>query len=574
MGIHASYLIDCPVDTEIVYMDLDNRKIHVPPTCYTKLPPGLTNELANTLKKLLEKSNTPDSGILTFELEANNSGKYYELEIRTAFQNYFADLFLDYSKYILYLRRFPEPLKVFNKASFLRDLNSEEIFHFTKKFTDTQSFCVFLDEVDSRPRYIFDDLIEMKKLYPNDKSNNLEKQVIQNRRSLRRKFIVVPQSPCDYNQTFSYPNKTIREFDPSLVYPKEKFNLPSLLSLRLKIAKMTTDDHQKKRGSSHGDQSSFEKFFQEFDSKEEIKTAIEDDILSTYLSHNQNFRNRLSKTVDFKVIQFMTNIIKQLLNSNPIGGKDLSLIMEFFRIDNGRVLFAKLLLQNYETSKSLNVLNCDTISKPSYDLLCNLILEILTEANANSEFISASILMNVSCIYYYTDQITMLPHYLHENTRKHKIWSNNQFWESTFYNMIQSHRIKFYKSLQTDPLFASMVATCNPDSPFFITSLNWDRMNEQQKEFCIKSEENLIFKVLTYFANHMLLFGKSSRTVRRFINRITASANLSFEKIDTLEILIDNLEQFIRTTLDIVPDDIDVKFTYQILFILFIQYLI
>ena len=583
MGLHSSYLIDCNVDNEIVYVDLDNRKLTIPPTCNAFLPPEKFLDLAARLKKILEfsESNDKDPKVYpnSFELVSDNSDKFYEIEIKISFQIFFADLFKSYARHILYLRRFPEPLKVFNKSSFLREINSNEDEMFLKSFINTQLFSVFLEDIDRRPKGAFDDMIEIRNLNPNDKSYTLEKQILHGRKTSKRKTLSVPQSPPVYPITFSYIEKTISKFDSNLVYPENiLFNLDALLYDRLesyhssncikrgRIGELSSTKYQELSPN-------IEKYFEEFEVP--IETPfVEDNLLSSFKLEKHDFSSRLSQSIDLKIIQFMNDRIEQLFTSSPINGINLALLMDFFKIDNGRVLFSKLLLQRHELSKELNKSNDFSISKSSYDLLCNLILEILTEANLNSDFISASSLMNVSCIYYYVDTNTLAIHYLHEITRKHKIWSNNQYWESTFYNMIQSHRIKLYQNIQSNELFSSFAEDLNK-SNYNINNLNffanfdWDKLDAKQKEFCVVSEENLIFKVLSYFVNNMLLFGKSANVVRRFIGRISSSANLDFDKIDTLEILIDNLDQFLRSNMDVITDDSDVFF--QLFLIYFIN---
>ena len=44
-----------------------------------------------------------------------------ELEIRSIFLGFFVSFFGSYRKYITYLRRYPEPIAIFNKAQFLKE---------------------------------------------------------------------------------------------------------------------------------------------------------------------------------------------------------------------------------------------------------------------------------------------------------------------------------------------------------------------------------------------------------------------------------------------------------------------
>lgn len=74
--------------------------------------------------------------------------------MRGVFLALFVALLHDYRAYIQYIRRYPTPVAVFNKALCLRD--NTFAARFLADFVDTQAFSVFLHQRHTVPRNLFD----------------------------------------------------------------------------------------------------------------------------------------------------------------------------------------------------------------------------------------------------------------------------------------------------------------------------------------------------------------------------------------------------------------------------------
>jgi hypothetical protein len=78
--------------------------------------------------------------------------------VRTIFLSMFVALLHDYRAYIQYIRRYPTPVAVFNKALCLRD--NTFAARFLADFIDTQAFSVFLHQRHSISANLFDEAVD------------------------------------------------------------------------------------------------------------------------------------------------------------------------------------------------------------------------------------------------------------------------------------------------------------------------------------------------------------------------------------------------------------------------------
>jgi hypothetical protein len=74
--------------------------------------------------------------------------------VQAAFLSLFVTLLYDYHAYIQYVRRYPVPVAVFNKATFVRD--NGVAARFLASLVDTQAFAVFLEERHAVSENLFD----------------------------------------------------------------------------------------------------------------------------------------------------------------------------------------------------------------------------------------------------------------------------------------------------------------------------------------------------------------------------------------------------------------------------------
>jgi hypothetical protein len=74
--------------------------------------------------------------------------------VQAVFLSLFVTLLYDYHAYIQYVRRYPTPVAVFNKATFVRD--NGVAARFLASLVDTQAFAVFLEERHAVAENLFD----------------------------------------------------------------------------------------------------------------------------------------------------------------------------------------------------------------------------------------------------------------------------------------------------------------------------------------------------------------------------------------------------------------------------------
>jgi hypothetical protein len=77
-------------------------------------------------------------------------------KLQSVFLQFFVDNFGDYSDYISFMRKFPEPVTIFNKAKFVKD--HPEAVSFLSVFVETQAFAYFLEKHHQLPCSLFNDV--------------------------------------------------------------------------------------------------------------------------------------------------------------------------------------------------------------------------------------------------------------------------------------------------------------------------------------------------------------------------------------------------------------------------------
>ena len=77
-------------------------------------------------------------------------------KIQSVFLQFFVDSFKDYSDYISFMRKYPEPVTIFNKAKFVKD--HPDAVAFLSVFVETQAFAYFLEKHHQLPFSLFNDV--------------------------------------------------------------------------------------------------------------------------------------------------------------------------------------------------------------------------------------------------------------------------------------------------------------------------------------------------------------------------------------------------------------------------------
>ena len=507
MGIHTSYLIDTPEDVldSVVLVDLDNGKVKIP------------SPIPSHAKSLADKINLRLKDLVQLNLSSVNDNSidtYLEREIRATFLEFFVKTLKNYTSHITFLRSYPKPLAAFNKSSYLRGFTSDVEMRFANDFICTQSFSHFLDCQD-HSKGIFDELIEIQEIFSDNlsKFNSFQKQIIHGRRTNNRIEVRIQTTafPSRYYDeeghltagSFQY-NGVIPRLQPSLIYPS--------------VSLAVYDEY-----SQHP---SFTRIV--FDSSLYLNSPKRS-LLIEY-QNSSKFKCNFIQDKNSTLVDFLERRVSEIVYSFPINATNLEILSEVIKLDNGRLLFAELILLYFEKNKSSG--SPEHLKKSAFDFLTDLTWKILNQAHANFDYVSTGVIMKLSCIYCYIAPDTRNTTYLYEMIRKHQIWSSSSYWEGAFFAEVAKQRS------QSKDFPPSLL----PSDPSLV-SLDWSNLSEDQRKEGLAYEEDLLFSILTSFIDYMIKFGKSVNAVRGFIGSLGDFSEISFEHSRVLMRLIDNLDQ-------------------------------
>eukprot|EP01094_Clydonella_sp_ATCC50884_P019620 TRINITY_DN3889_c0_g1_i1.p1 TRINITY_DN3889_c0_g1~~TRINITY_DN3889_c0_g1_i1.p1 ORF type:complete len:298 (+),score=74.97 TRINITY_DN3889_c0_g1_i1:120-896(+) len=132
MGMHKQAMECRPRDMadDVVIVDLDRGTVDFGSVPVPELPAPPRARLIEELERVpvLKRS------VMSQLDSIGNTTAYIEdihtqMQIRGAFMRFFADLFRGYEKDLMFLRRYPKPIAIFNQASFMKAHDPDYIVH-------------------------------------------------------------------------------------------------------------------------------------------------------------------------------------------------------------------------------------------------------------------------------------------------------------------------------------------------------------------------------------------------------------------------------------------------------------
>lgn len=528
MGLHTSYLIDTPDEvTGVLFVDLDNGKIHLPrvkvPTnqdqsdslsqpAFTmveedmkqKLPKDLLKRLQTHLVKAKAMITKPaefgeflfssrNIGSKTNELE----GQQLELEVRWAFLDFFVELIPNYRESIRFLRRYPQPICVFDSSSFFkaRSVSPDRVSFCTQLFA-TQAFSVFIDNFYKRPYQPFDVLLDLHELA----SRIFSKRDI---KKLSHNYIYHCLKTSSSSSSSSTTAEEVPTIDILAGGVEESKNVPKLFPktdrkfFRQKRTEAAADptEQQKRQSDEQQDRLREEALacvpFAAFGGSIEgiVNQYIDDneggDSKKKKRSHKKKSSESFPKAssgsdvspmlAENETRSFISQKLMQVVHTNnPINSNDQAIFYELFKLDEGRKQFAEALVKLVEDRqgsgiKLSSVREERLIPNQAIDILGRLLFKCLTEALHSADFQSPLLLMEV--IFRVGDQTLSddqsSRNYLYHRVMRHSFWRNGHFWEAAFYEVARNQRSSFDQQLiQLYPhSFSSSSSSSSTSSP-------------------------------------------------------------------------------------------------------------
>jgi len=409
---------------------------------------------------------------------------YLNTQLKIAFLQFFISLFEDYRRYISFIRKFPEPVTIFNKAKYIKD--HPNAVEFLTMFLETQAFTMFLEQHHQKPCNIFEEVIRAK-----------QKNI---------------------------PLSTLLFDDNSHLPPNQRLvEIPRVIDLysKLESYQATLEAYRKNLGESKTHQ--FPVLRSElFPNPRGYSIELSESTKETTRPISGNFGLESSVSLDpprDPAGSFITECVEQIVSGQkPLSKNQSSLLDDLLKLDSSRIVFATCLKNHSDQNRGVI-----TELKPLYfDDLVLLTRRALEEANNSNDF--SSPLLLISCSGGYRGAESGL--FLHERFKDLSVWQNKYFWEAAFFDSVARER-------QALPIHFKVGDV----------SKRWDELSDSDQNDFKTKEANLLFGVLGSFALHMLNTGIAASEASMFLQQMSRLCDLDAQQGDELQTLVNNVKQ-------------------------------
>ena len=510
IGIHADYqnLISTSNDTNLVYLDTGTI-ILANQICF--LPDNTSEKIENRLKKILrpkledmdlafpEPEPMSATGALysTCAMQPLSGDHYINTEIKLTFLNFFIDLFKDYRQYISFIRKFPEPVTIFNKAKYIKV--HPDAVGFLKIFLETQAFSMFLEQHHQNPFSIFEEVIRAQK-------RGTPHAMLLNDTGAQEEIVDI-LSPFEiYSKQESYQD-IIRKHKNLKIDPNDNSIFPRI---RKGYIPPTVELGKTQRN---------------FQKKEEIDTVTLD-------IPEGAIEGEITSVLQDSAGSIIESSLKRILSEKPLPQEQFDFLIDLFKLESSRLTFV-LTLKKHSDSTRGSVIE---LKQVYFDQLIEISRTFLEEANNQNDFSSPALFIYLMGCYRPGDgsnEDSMFPF-----MKDLAIWQNKYFWEAAFFESVARER-------------QSLPDEYKVGQP---TEIPWEKLSPEQQETYKTKEANILFGVLGSFAYHMLKTGISASESSSFLLQMCRLCDIDGDQTNDLQTLVSNMQQINETLEPIVAD--------------------
>ena len=402
VGVHADYR-PCMDDLEeVTVVDLDSGKIknggHP-----ALLPTAMLVRLEEKLQRILDPQLVDMDMAFPFPLTDSSLGVTYgkcamapergdqmvNAQLKMAFLEEWICLFKDYAGYVSFIRKFPEPVTIFNKERFIKD--NQEASVFLIAFFDTQAFAMFLETHNGRVDSPFERINRERKC---GVSHN---EVLDPALLLDPVLLPLPAT--------LYPSD-LAPFSPS-GYSMGPFE--SALFLKLQDAKISQCHVP---SPNHESLKSFE-----------ISVSPKESVIEGE-----------SKQVQEKALgadgPFIEECLRLVLSEQPLSYDRAGYFESVLQLEPARLLFATALKRE---SKRLGLAE---LQRTSFEQLVAFSRGFLEKAQEHNDYSSPTIFLSVTRFF----KVKGEEEFLDSRTNDLPIWQSKYFWEGAFFQSVSHER--------------------------------------------------------------------------------------------------------------------------------------
>ena len=423
-------------------------------------------------------------------MQSNNTENFITTQIRFTFLQFFIDIFKNFRNYISFLRKFPEPVTIFNKAKYIKD-NHPTAVEFLTMFLETQAFSMFLYQ--HQEFSIFEVVIRAQKgNIPISAIWNVNQNLTENH------YIKIPPLPVEEEDDINHSQ------------------LQSSLSEKKKKALSTTQFPNLRKGVFPQKQNT--NYFENHNDPILRQSPDQGNIFAE-IKNTSGVEGSSSNHFTDPAQQFIEDTLGRVLNGQIIPNESVVLLTDLVKLEPSRLVVTKYLLGCSDLNKGGII----DLNSECFNFLANITKKLLEEAKISNDFASPAILIKSSGSF----RLNGTDQFLHSTFRQQAIFLNKYFWEATFFESVARER----------ELLPDVYKVGLPNS------LKWEDLPTKERTEMETKEANLLFGVLGSFSVHMVNIGISAKEASSFLQQMSRLCDLAQEQVQELETLVTHMQQ-------------------------------
>ncbi|XP_022088215.1 myotubularin-related protein 13-like isoform X3 [Acanthaster planci] len=533
MGVHSSMKNEMAELMDVIIADLDGGCIMVPECINLYLPrEDIFQRSHDHLTLILNPELKSADLAFPKPLETSQRVDMTDKEIRAIFLRLQAELLMGYRSCLTLIRIHPEPVITFNKGLFLfeRSLVGEE---FLSKVLDSMSFSTFVN--DKGPPYrvcdIFDKLVANISDTLNQEEGSSEK-ALKNIRDVGD-YLYINENPTKstYLEKIPRPTEGAHTRINQMPFPRLKEEL---------VGEVIEDGLNKAIVQSLNQKAS--KVRQQ---KAQIVPA------GPKISSFENRMNVINNSA--RRLEVLRTCIGHIFDNRILDAKKL--FPAVLRSLKSRVIRQALVRQ-----LALHVQeNRSVLEQQQFDMVVRLINCALQEDSCSEEYsLSMALLPLITA--FCRKLCTGVIQFAYSCTQDHPVWASLQFWETAFYQDVETNIRQLYMSEHDAKCDASNGITESPGgsangfiaaserSPLDIAAEQlrlWSGLDCEEQDKLVQNEESIVYSQAIHYANRMVCMRVPLDVTRGLKNSIcmdgeSGSSNLTSSSVSGSDSYNDN----------------------------------
>ncbi|XP_005191507.1 myotubularin-related protein 13 isoform X1 [Musca domestica] len=487
MGIHSSLQSEINELLDVIVVDLDGGLVTIPPTL-TPPVPVLPSPLWEQTQELLTMILFPNLSQADLAFPSQEKPTNYpkteaiiDKELRAIFMRLFAQLLQGYRSCLTLIRIHPKPVITFHKAGFLgaRDLIESE---FLFRVLDSMFFTTFVNERGPpwRPSDAWDELYSTMNELLKSEANN--KSLLHIHIAELGKVLYENENPSQQ----MYVQKVLRPPEGA----SHRIHQPAFPRLNPEKVEMIINDGIRKnclqpRLTSQRNQNRIIPMGPRLPEVLDIRpnllnSARRLEVLKTCVAYI--FENKIADAR--KLVPAVTRTLKHR---------------------DARLIFCRELFGYVRGNKAV-------LDHQQFDLVINFMNKTLQNSTGIDEYTVAAALLPMSTIFC-RKLSTGIIQFAYTSIQDHSIWKNLQFWESTFYQDVQTHIKALYmqhRRANENNKESNCVLDDVPLEEPTALEITAEQMRkaptieEEKKKELAQSEESTLYSQAIHYSNRMV----------------------------------------------------------------------